>query len=444
MMARPRPGKRGVPLRRSLMLALALFTLVVSAMFGLLAMAFVYTVEDRFLEAMLRDEAKLLQAKYSDSGRWAAPQRAFVSVHECVETLPVEIRQALIEAPNRREFSGEAGRHYHLLAIQAQFDEVNPPQTSRAWLLAEVSGELVVRPRREKLLRWLAGWGLGATLVSLALAGWLARRVSAPIAALAKQISNATPERPIAFDASGAKHSAELTALADAFSALSERTRAFIEREQRFTRDASHELRTPLAVLGLTIERLQAEPHLDTSVASALASMRASVHAMEQSVSSLLMLARESEGTLQPSTTFILPALEAWIVANENWITLRSADLQLDVGANATLPMSAAAVHVILANLVGNALHHGKRSVPIVIRASGDGIGQHCTVVIENETEPGTAMNFDSVNPADAARGFGLTIVRRTLETYGYELRLSLSGARVSAEVAPRDRASRS
>lgn len=419
--------KRGAPLRRSLMLAFAFFTLVVCSLFGFFAMVFVYTVEDSFFDSMLRDEAKLLQANYSDRGQWSSPQRAFVSLHERADTLPQKIREGLAETPKRREFSGEEGRHYHVLAIEGRYAEIDPPRVARAWLVAEVSGELVVRPRRDDMLSWLAGWGVGAAIVSLGLAAWLARRVSAPIAALANQISNATPERPLALNVAGAGRSAELTQLAEAFESLSHRTRAFIEREQRFTREASHELRTPLAVLGLTIERLQADPNTDANVASALTSMRASVHAMEQSVSSLLTLARENEAAQQPSETLVLPALESWIVANEHWLTLNASDLKLNVEANATLPMSAAAVQVILANLVGNALHHGKRGAPILIRASGK------RLTIENETE--SDVTLDAAAPTQVARGFGLSIVRRTLENYGYELRLTQQGDRVIAEV---------
>ena len=41
-------------LHRRWMLAAALFTLAVTALFGLFAMAFVYTVEDRFFERLLQ------------------------------------------------------------------------------------------------------------------------------------------------------------------------------------------------------------------------------------------------------------------------------------------------------------------------------------------------------------------------------------------------------
>jgi hypothetical protein len=40
-------------IQRRLMLAFATFTLGVSALFGLFAMAFVYTVEDKFMDRLL-------------------------------------------------------------------------------------------------------------------------------------------------------------------------------------------------------------------------------------------------------------------------------------------------------------------------------------------------------------------------------------------------------
>jgi hypothetical protein len=56
-------------LHRRWMLALAVFTLAVTALFGLFAMAFVYTVEDRFLERLLQQEAQAHRRAGRQAGR---------------------------------------------------------------------------------------------------------------------------------------------------------------------------------------------------------------------------------------------------------------------------------------------------------------------------------------------------------------------------------------
>lgn len=407
------------PLSRYLMVSFAVFTLVVSALFGLFAVAFVYTVEDKFLEAMLRDEAKLQQSYFATHGRWPVPQRSTVVLHTSTDTMPSEVKAALAEEPRRREFVGEEGRHYHLISFAVPNAHGNTAGEQRAWLLAEVSGELVVRPRRDEMLRWFVGWGVGATLFSLLLAVWLARRVSAPIERLAKRVEDTSPEQFVAAFADQAKGSREVAQLAHAFNVLAERTRAFIDREQRFTRDASHELRTPISVLRMSIERLQSDPETPHHITGALATMQASLHSMQQTVDSLLVLARENEAEMRPTVTAVLPTLEAWVVANEHWLSSRGATLDIDVAADATLPLSSAALHVVIANLLGNAIAHGVAGTSIRIAVRDNAL------TVENRIDVLTDEQHAASDSQRPGHGLGLAIVRRTLERYAFALLLT-------------------
>lgn len=421
--------RKRAPLSRSLMLTFALFTVLVSALFGFFAAAFVYTVEDKFLEAMLREEAKHQQTYFATHGRWPAPQRSSVVLHTAIETMPREVREALLIEPRRREFEGEAGRHYHLLSFPVPPQSGSVENNARAWLLAEVSGELVVRPRREAMFKWFAGWGIAATLVSLVLAYWLARRVSAPIERLATHVASASPERLSVSFSANTRGSNEVVQLAQAFDALAERTRAFIDREQRFTRDASHELRTPLSVLRMSVERLQADSDTPHQVAATLATMHASLLSMEQTVECLLILARENESDLRKTETLALPAIEAWIVANEHWLTLRGATIQIDVAADKKLRLSGAALHLVVANLLSNAVTHGRDGALITVTAEDD------SLIVENQVETDAAAGGGSSDSTRPGHGLGIAIVRRTLERYGYALLLMREGSVFRARV---------
>jgi signal transduction histidine kinase len=427
---------RLLSLKWRLMWPLALFTLAVSALFGLFAMIFVYTVEDKFMEGMLRDEAKLQRAHFASHGDWIKPQREYVVLHRAIDSMPAEVREVLAKAPQQREFSGKEGRHYHLLAIKAQTSSTEssnrPNEGGRAWLLAEVSGELVVRPRRDGMVHWFVGWGIAATLVSLMLAVWLARRVSAPIEGLARRVANMSPEHPSEPLSVHTKGGAEVAQLARAFDTLNQRTRAFIEREQRFTRDASHELRTPLSVLRMSIERLQGEAETPASVGASLATMHASVHLMEQTVESLLVLARENEAALGPSDTTVLPVVEAWVVANENWISASAVVIDIRVDPTARMRLPSAALHLVIANLLGNAIVHGDNASPIVVSLREGALS------IENRVSDLKTLR-GAMNQTDhAGHGFGLTIVRRTLERYGHELLHVAGGNIVRVDVKQR------
>lgn len=399
-------------LHRRWMLALALFTVVVTALFGLFAMVFVYTVEDRFLERLLRQEAVAQMAHRLEHGRWGRTGADFIVLHESAASLPPEVAQVLAQEPKRREVAGRDGRHYHLHALD---------QPDRApWLVAEVSQQLIVRPIRTQLLSWLAGWGLLMVALALALAWALARRISAPLETLAGRVAAASPGQHPVSVAQGLGND-EVGAVARAFDALLARTHDFIAREQAFTRDASHELRTPLAVLLLGIERLQADAAMAPAAQTTLAALHASTLWMQQTVSTLLALSREGESaagkTHEPVA--VLPLLEQWVLAHADWLDRQTLSLDVQLDRQARLRLPAPVLQLALASLLGNAFAHG--------RAGGQ-------VRVEFDGQALCIANPDADVP-QAGHGFGLGIVQRLLDAAGGRLELEQHAGTIRARV---------
>ena len=399
-------------LHRRWMLALALFTAVVTTLFGLFAMAFVYSVEDRFLERLLLQEAAAQKAHRLEHGRWGRTGADFIVLHESAASLPAEVAQVLALEPKRREMAGRDGRHYHLHALD---------QADRApWLVAEVSQQLIVRPIRTQLLGWLAGWGLLMVALALALAWVLARRISAPLETLAGRVAAATPgQHPISVAQGLGKD--EVGAVARAFDALLARTHDFIVREQSFTRDASHELRTPLAVLLLGIERLQADAALAPAAQTTLTQLHASALWMQQTVSTLLALSREGESaagkTHEPVA--VLPLLEQWVMAHADWLDRQPMTLDVQLDRQARLRLPAQVLQLALASLLGNAFAHG--------RAGGQ-------VRVEFDGQALCIANPDADVPR-AGHGFGLGILQRLLDAAGGRLELEQHAGTTRARV---------
>ena len=399
-------------LHRRWMLALALFTVVVTALFGLFAMVFVYTVEDRFLERLLRQEAVAQRAHRMEHGRWGRTGADFIVLHESAASLPAEVAQVLAQEPKRREVAGRGGRHYHLHALD---------QPDRApWLVAEVSQQLIVRPMRTQLLTWLAGWGLLMVALALALAWALARRISAPLETLAGRVAAASPGQHPVSVAQGLGND-EVGAVARAFDALLARTHDFIAREQAFTRDASHELRTPLAVLLLGIERLQADAAVATAAQTTLAALHASTLWMQQTVSTLLALSREGESaagkTHEPVA--VLPLLEQWVMAHADWLDRQSLSLDVQLDRQFRLRLPAPVLQLVLASLLGNAFAHGRAGGQVRVEFDGQAL---CIV------------NPDADVP-QAGHGFGLGIVQRLLDAAGGRLELEQHAGTTRARV---------
>jgi signal transduction histidine kinase len=342
--------------------------------------------------------------------------------------LPADLAPQIAAEPKRHEFAGEAGRHYHLLPLEAP--------GRGPWLVAEVSQQLVVRPIRGELLAWLAGWGLAAVLLALLIGHWLARRVSAPLETLAARVAAIEPDALAAGVAEGLPNN-EVGAVGQAFDLLLARVRAFVEREQHFTRDASHELRTPLSVLRLGLERQLAAPVADAPHRRELAAMHASTLLMQQTVETLLVLAREGERATQAKAASpvaaaepvaVLPLLEQWVLAHAPWLDGQALRLHIELTPHDRLALPAPVLQLVLAALLANAFAHG--TPPGEVRVAMEG----GALVIDNPVHEAEAPNAEA--EFDAPPRLGLAILHRVLERCGATLVFSRSECRAQARVS--------
>lgn len=399
---------RPYSLRRRIVGAFAVFALATALCFSAFSLVFVYTVEDSFFDNMLRQEAG---HQLRGGGQPVKPLRDFVSVHRDQSTFPADLAR---QFDGGREYFGDAGRHYH----------VAPPGAAPYYIVAEVSRELVVRPRLPFLAGVLGALALAMVALTAGFGYWLARRATAPLDRLAALVVRAEPgQLPRGF-ARGFPDN-EIGALAKGLEQAMDRIADFIEREQHFTRDASHELRTPLAVVGGAARLLASQP-LAPQQAAQVQRIAAASEAMAQSVDTLLALAREDLGQ-SPSAepVLLLPLVESVVVHHAHLLDGKAVEVVVDVDAKDCAVCRRAALSILLSNLVSNAFGHTMSGQVRI------GMEQGCLVV--TDTGPGIAPGLHRAGAkgeASEGLGLGLSIVHRLAARSGIGLEIgSAAGA---------------
>ena len=360
-------------LRRRMVAAFALFALATALCFSAFSVLFVYLVEDSFFHNILVEETAHQQKAWRASGQTVAPLRPFVSVHRSVSTFPADLARQHGGAARGGEFAGEQGRHYHLRRVSLEGG-------GTVYLVAEVSGELVVRPQMPFIMTFLGLSTLAILAITLGVGYWLARRATAPLVRLTTLVSNALPgQLPQRFADQFPDN--EIGMLAHQLDGAMARIAGFIEREQHFTRDASHELRTPLSIIDGAAQLL-AQQAMAPQAAAQVQRIRSACTHMTQTVETLLSLAREELNASAAAPVALLALVEKTVVQFAHLLGGKPVELTVDVAPGATASTHADVLAILLGNLVSNAFAHTQRGAvhiymdgrSLVVADSGPGI----------------------------------------------------------------------
>ncbi|WP_231638139.1 ATP-binding protein [Piscinibacter sakaiensis] len=299
----------------------------------------------------------------------------------------------------------------------------------------------VAQPRRirralaaDAALRSVAPMLALAPLLALAMAG-LASMTLRPLARVARDLRGRDEHTLAPLPEAGLPD--ELAPLVQALNQLLARLGRALDGQRAFVADAAHELRSPLTALTLqlaAVARAGDEPARRSALADLAAGIERSTHLVEQ----LLALARQEPGAVPaPDAPLDLAALAGEVLAQAVPQALaRGATLDLQADAAVPLRGDAAALRLLLRNLVDNALRHGAPGGHVEVRVEADPAGGARLVV--DDDGPGLppaerTRVFDRFyRPAGTqaeGSGLGLAIVRGIAERHR---------ARVVLDTAPR------
>lgn len=383
-------------------LALALFS---SLLFSFLNLVFVYAVEDQFFFHQLRDEKQRQLALPALSTPLSPSIQLYLSSAE----FPSDLQQVFEPGTERTEYSGQQGRHYHLIRLQ------HPAHDSAVWLVTEVSQQLVVRPLRNDMLLLYAITTLLMVVSALLMGLWLARRATRPLTRLAELVE----QEKLGNGMAAGFPDNEIGMLAKALEDYWQRVQAFITRERAFSRDASHELRTPLAVIQSSCELLLAD-HGAPEQQQRLLQIQQSCRQMNQQITTLLALSREEQSG-QTETIRLAALLEQLILQLAPQFQHKTLELDLQADSQVRLQANPVILQMILTNLLQNAFSHSSEGcIKICIEPGMLSI----TNPFEPATTPEDITALFAKGRYSQGYGLGLGIVQRLCQQAGLQLSL--------------------
>lgn len=275
---------------------------------------------------------------------------------------------------------------------------------------------------------------LGVWALGLLGGWWLAGRAIRPIESIshaATRIAEGNLEQRINISDTDS----ELGELSRLLNQTFERLHDAFERQRQFTADASHELRTPLTILLTETQRILKRERTNEEYREAVQTCGDTARRMSRLIESLLLLARQDMG----GKAMQREACDLMHLTKDVWQNLvpLAAERSIEVRDNlspAPCQGDAAALSVLITNLVANAIQHHQHGGRVSLES---GIRDGRSWLAVRDDGPGIAESdlphlFERFYRADKARtgssghsGLGLSIAKAIADNHGAEIRVT-------------------
>jgi len=214
--------------------------------------------------------------------------------------------------------------------------------------------------------------------------------------------------------------------LAKALEQYTDRIRSFVDRERTFTRDASHELRTPITVIRLAAAALLEHGALSPRARTQADRIQVAAHDMSELVEAFLLLAREGAQGLTGEPVDLAAVVATEIERARPLLERKPVTVESDFQSSLTLDAPERVLSILVGNLIRNAFHYTERGVVHVRLASGVLTIEDSGVGIQEEQVETLLRPFErgAASAGAAGWGVGLTIVKRLVDRFGWDLAL--------------------
>jgi signal transduction histidine kinase len=277
--------------------------------------------------------------------------------------------------------------------------------------------------REERFLTLIVLSILTVALGAFALGYWLAGVLTRQLTDLGRRVAQLNPLQP---GQPLARHGqdSEIAGLARTLDDYQARISGMMRREQEFTANASHELRTPLTAIRTSCELLAGEPALSHKARDRLAIIGKAAERMTGQLQALLYLAREHDGADRGRvvlTECVADAVEPY----RGEIADKGLALETVVAPGETLDLDRQALHLVLSNLLRNAVQHTAHGSIRVRYAARRLTVADTGAGIAAEDLPRVFERYYRGGAETDGLGLGLAIVKRICDRFGWRMEAS-------------------
>ena len=274
---------------------------------------------------------------------------------------------------------------------------------------------------------WAVALSACLTLLLTALVGlWLSGRLTRQIDDLASRVRRLDGQ-PNGDLLENHYREREVAALAAAFDGYHERTARLLERERAFTADVSHELRTPLTSIQTGCELMLEDASLSPKARERLEKIDSAAARLAELVNAFLLMAREEADGIRGEVD-LRECIEEVAEGVRERAVAKGLTLLVDAPDSLPLRVPRRALHVVLSNLLANAVSYTERGT-VALRTRGGTVEITDTgrgMAPEQLPELFRRFRRGDVRGAGDGFGLGLAIVKRICEQAGWRISIEL------------------
>ena len=259
---------------------------------------------------------------------------------------------------------------------------------------------------------------LVTALIGLWASGWLTRHV-VDLARRVRELDGRSGE-------SGLEQfypEREVAELAAAFDGYHARMGRLLDRERAFTADVSHELRTPLTSIQTSCELMLEDRGLSPKARERLEKIDAAAARLADLVNAFLLMAREEADGIRGEVD-LRECVEEVAESVRERAVAKGLTLLVDAPESLPLRVPRRALHVVLSNLLANAVSYTERGT-VALRTRGGTVEITDTGRgVAPEQIPELFRRFRRGDSLAMGEGFGLglAIVKRICEQAGWKV----------------------